>query len=105
MTRPNEPCSLCSIIRTTAREKLGSASCGIANKRPGAKLADSTGLVLRESGRLASEITTERDRGRRGRGSWLVLRLEVVLAGDLAEDIRPNAEPEAGHDRSDKDLH
>src|SRR5262245_66455340 len=26
MTRPNEPASLCSIIRTTEREKFGSAS-------------------------------------------------------------------------------
>ena len=42
ITRPNEPLSPCSIISTTAREKLGSASCGIASRRPGARLADST---------------------------------------------------------------
>src|SRR5215208_5104350 len=42
MTRPNEPCSPCSIISTTAREKLGSASWGIASNRPGARLSDST---------------------------------------------------------------
>ena len=42
ITRPNEPCSPCSIINTTAREKFGSASCGIASNKPGARLADST---------------------------------------------------------------
>src|SRR6185312_12075986 len=42
ITRPNDPLSPCSIISTTAREKFGSASCGIARSKPGARDEDST---------------------------------------------------------------
>ena len=41
-TSPNDPCMPCSIINTTAREKFGSESCGIASSSPGARFDDST---------------------------------------------------------------
>src|SRR5690242_21678760 len=35
MTRPMEPASPCSSMRTTERRKFESVSCGIATRRPG----------------------------------------------------------------------
>src|SRR6185436_3771552 len=66
-TSPNEPCGPCSIIRTTAREKLGSRSCGMASSNPGARLEDSSTQVQSSRNRalppLISSLSWSREHG------------------------------------------